>query len=147
MAGGGGRPAAGQYKVLERRKSRVEGIELRLKTQNVGGGNDTVTGNAQFAAEIEKIMLHFEKAVFYFGRQIRFNLGQGIPLVSVSRMMNLVELMYARASVFPRPSWNAIFTKAHAKVAVEIGISENAVLLAKSRVLRRLRQEAGAFLS
>ena len=34
-----------------------------------------------------------------------------------------------------------------AKVAVELGISENAVLLAKSRVLKRLRREAGDFLT
>src|ERR1019366_10658239 len=34
-----------------------------------------------------------------------------------------------------------------AKVAVEFGISENAVLLAKSRVLKRLRREAGDFLT
>ena len=34
-----------------------------------------------------------------------------------------------------------------AQVAVELGISENAVVIAKSRVLKRLRQEAGAFLS
>lgn len=34
-----------------------------------------------------------------------------------------------------------------AKVAVELGVSENAVLLAKSRILKRLRLEAGAFLS
>jgi RNA polymerase sigma-70 factor (ECF subfamily) len=34
-----------------------------------------------------------------------------------------------------------------AAVARELGLSENAVLLAKSRVLKRLRQEAGDFLS
>jgi len=34
-----------------------------------------------------------------------------------------------------------------AEVAREIGISENAVLLAKARVLKRLRQEARVFLS
>lgn len=33
-----------------------------------------------------------------------------------------------------------------AAVAAELGLTENAVLLAKSRVLRRLRQEAGGLL-
>src|SRR5260370_41823694 len=31
-----------------------------------------MAGNAQFTAEIEQIMLHFEKAVHYLGRQVRY---------------------------------------------------------------------------
>jgi RNA polymerase sigma-70 factor (ECF subfamily) len=41
----------------------------------------------------------------------------------------------------------ALDGKPAAKVAEELGISENAVLLAKSRVFKRLRREAGEFLS
>jgi pyruvate/2-oxoglutarate dehydrogenase complex dihydrolipoamide acyltransferase (E2) component len=48
------------------------------------------------------------------------NASQKIPLVSVMRHMNLRELMHARATAQPRPSWNSIFTKAHARVAAEV---------------------------
>lgn len=45
--------------------------------------------------------------------------SMGIPLVSASRLMNVRDLMHARSAASPRPSWNAIFTKAYAKVAAE----------------------------
>jgi RNA polymerase sigma-70 factor (ECF subfamily) len=53
---------------------------------------------------------------------------------------------------FAAPTWDAFCRFAleghpASKVAEEIGISENAVLLAKSRVLKRLRREAGDFLT
>ena len=41
----------------------------------------------------------------------------------------------------------ALEEKPAAKVAEELGISENAVLLAKSRILKRLRREAEGFLA
>ena len=41
----------------------------------------------------------------------------------------------------------ALEDKPAAQVAKELGISENAVLLAKSRVIKRLRREAGDFLT
>jgi RNA polymerase sigma-70 factor (ECF subfamily) len=53
---------------------------------------------------------------------------------------------------FESTTWDA-FTrfaldgKPAAAVAVELNISENAVLLAKSRVLKRLRHEAREFLA
>ena len=39
--------------------------------------------------------------------------------------------------------WFAIDGRPAAQVATELGVTENAVLLAKARVLRRLREEAG----
>jgi RNA polymerase sigma-70 factor (ECF subfamily) len=53
---------------------------------------------------------------------------------------------------FEKSTWEAFSRfaldgKPAAKVAEELGISENAVLLAKSRVFKRLRREAGEFLS
>ena len=41
----------------------------------------------------------------------------------------------------------ALHEQPAAKVAAELGLSENAVLLAKARVLKRLREEAGDFLA
>jgi len=41
----------------------------------------------------------------------------------------------------------ALEARPAAQVAKELGISDNAVLLAKSRVIKRLRREAGGFLS
>jgi RNA polymerase sigma-70 factor, ECF subfamily len=63
----------------------------------------------------------------------------------VQRMLAAVE------SDFAPPTWKAFQRYAldglpAAQVALELGMTENAVLLVKSRVIRRLRQEAGDLL-
>jgi RNA polymerase sigma-70 factor (ECF subfamily) len=62
----------------------------------------------------------------------------------MGRLMRLIE------PEFPAPWWQAFRRHAvegarAADVARELGVSVNVVLLAKSRILRRLRQEAAGF--
>jgi RNA polymerase sigma-70 factor (ECF subfamily) len=62
------------------------------------------------------------------------------------------KLLHLVKSDFELNTWDAFSRFAPegrpaASVATELGISENAVLLAKSRVLKRLRREAGDFLA
>jgi RNA polymerase sigma-70 factor (ECF subfamily) len=61
------------------------------------------------------------------------------------------ELLAAVKADFKPATWEAFRRLAldglpAARVAEELGIPENAVLLAKSRVIRRLRREAGDLL-
>ena len=62
------------------------------------------------------------------------------------------KLLQAVKNDFEPATWEAFCRFAlngqpAAQVAEELGVSANAVLLAKSRILKRLRQEAGDFLS
>jgi RNA polymerase sigma-70 factor (ECF subfamily) len=63
----------------------------------------------------------------------------------LDRLLRLVE------PDFSGPTWEAfrrfaLEARPAASVAAELGLTENAVLLAKSRVLRRLREEAGGLI-
>ena len=59
MAGGGRRTAAGQNEFLERRQSLVESVQFLLEPVDVCRVDHAMSGNAQFAAQIEKVVLHF----------------------------------------------------------------------------------------
>ena len=58
MAGGGGAAAAGQDEVFQRRQIRVEGVELRLQAVDEGGRHRGMSRDAQFAAQLEQLVLH-----------------------------------------------------------------------------------------
>jgi len=44
-------------------------------------------------------------------------MSQRVPTVTVERYMNLSDLIAARRSIYPRPTWTALFTKAFAMLA------------------------------
>jgi hypothetical protein len=62
MAGGGGWTAARQDKLLEPRQIRIKTVQLVLETLNELRGNRAVTGDTEFATELEQVMLHFGQA-------------------------------------------------------------------------------------
>ncbi len=70
MAGGGRRPAAWKYELLKGRQSSVESIQCVLDPQNMGRLDHSMTRDAQFAAEVEKVMLHFRKTAGDGARQV-----------------------------------------------------------------------------
>jgi len=62
VAGRCGGAAAGQDKLLERGQRGVEGVELRLQTLRGVSGDGAMAGYAQFAAEVEEVMLDGNEA-------------------------------------------------------------------------------------
>ena len=57
-----GGAAAGQDKFLERGQRGVEGVELRLQTLRGVSGDGAMAGYAQFAAEVEQVVLDDHEA-------------------------------------------------------------------------------------
>jgi hypothetical protein len=58
VTGGRRRAAAGQNKILERRQVLVELIEFVLEARDVRRLDHAMPGDAQFAAQVEQIVLH-----------------------------------------------------------------------------------------
>jgi hypothetical protein len=68
VAGGGRRTAARQNELLERRQRVVEAVEFGLEALHVGRRDHAVSRDAELAAQVEQIVLHFgETASHGFG--------------------------------------------------------------------------------
>jgi hypothetical protein len=71
VAGGGGRPAAGQDEILERRQRIVEAIQKLLELRDAPGLDRLRAGDAQLAAQVEQIVLDLREATRHVGRNSR----------------------------------------------------------------------------